>query len=77
MLINVQNINNKKIVETFEKAGVAQTEFINGVEQMRNPVEILKDLSKVFNSLSDSDPLRTEILTNIGQKYQADVCLAA
>lgn len=72
LLINVQNINNDKIVETFEKAGVAQTEFINGVEQMRNPVEILKDLSKVFNSLSESDPLRTEILTNIGQKYQAN-----
>ena len=72
LLINVQNINNDKIVETFEKAGVAQTEFINGVEQMRNPVEILKDLAKVFNSLSESDPLRTEILTNIGQKYQAN-----
>ena len=72
LLINVQNTNSDKIVETFEKAGVAQTEFVNGVEQMRNPVEILKDLSKVFNSLSDSDPLRTEILTNIGQKYQAN-----
>ena len=72
LLINVQNTNSDKIVETFEKAGVAQTEFVNGVEQMRNPVEILKDLSKVFNSLSESDPLRTEILTNIGQKFHAN-----
>ena len=35
LLINVQNVNNSKIAETFKKAGVAQTEFVNGVEKMR------------------------------------------
>lgn len=39
---------------------------------MRNPIEVLEDLAKVFNQLEESDPLRTEILTNIGQKYQAN-----
>lgn len=72
LLINVQNVNNSKIAETFKKAGVAQTEFVNGVEKMRNPIEVLEDLAKVFNQLEESDPLRTEILTNIGQKYQAN-----
>lgn len=72
LLINVQNVNNSKIAETFKKAGVAQTEFVNGVEKMRNPIEVLEDLAKVFNELEESDPLRTEILTNIGQKYQAN-----
>lgn len=72
LLINVQNVNNSKIAETFKKAGVVQTEFVNGVEKMRNPIEVLEDLAKVFNQLEESDPLRTEILTNIGQKYQAN-----
>lgn len=72
LLINVQNINNDKIAGTFKAAGVAQTEFINGVEKMRNPIDILEDLSRVFNSLEESDPLRTEIITNIGQKYHAN-----
>lgn len=72
LMINVQNINNDKIAGTFEKAGVAQTEFINGAEKMRSPIEIFKDLAKVFNSLEETDPLRTEILTNIGQKHQAN-----
>ena len=72
LLINVQNVNNSKIAETFKRAGVAQTEFVNGVEKMRNPIEVLEDLAKVFNQLEESDPLRTEILTNIGQKYQAN-----
>lgn len=72
LLINVQNVNNSKIAGTFKKAGVAQTEFVNGIEKMRNPIEVLEDLAKVFNQLEESDPLRTEILTNIGQKYQAN-----
>ena len=72
LLINVTNLNTEKIAATFEKANVAQTEFINGVEKMRNPIDILEDLSKVFNSLEESDPLRNEILMNIGQKYQAN-----
>lgn len=72
LLINVENINNAKIADTFKEAGVAQTEYVNGVERMRNPVDILKDLAVVFNSLEESDPLRTDILTNIGQKWQAN-----
>lgn len=72
LLINVENINNDKIAGTFKKIGVAQTEMVNGFEQMRNPIDILEDLAKAFNSLDESDPLRTEILTNIGQKWQAN-----
>ena len=47
------------------------TEFINGAEQLRDPVSILRDLAKTFNELDEADPLRAEILTNIGGKYQA------
>ena len=72
LLINVTSLNNAKIAGTCKQIDVAQTELVNGVEQMRNPIEILEDLAAVFNTLEESDPLRTEILTNIGQKYQAN-----
>lgn len=72
LLINLQNINNSKIVNTLDKAGISMTELKDGVEQMRDPISILEDLQKVFNSLDESDPLRSEILTNIGQKYHAN-----
>lgn len=72
LLINLQNINNSKIVSTLDKAGISMTELKDGVEQMRDPISILEDLQKVFNSLDESDPLRSEILTNIGQKYHAN-----
>lgn len=71
ILINLQNVNSSKITGTLEKANASMTEMVNGTEQLRNPIAILKDLAKTFNELDESDPMRAEILTNIGGKYQA------
>ena len=71
ILINLQNANSSKITGTLEKANASMTEMVNGTEQLRNPIAILKDLAKTFNELDESDPMRAEILTNIGGKYQA------
>lgn len=71
ILINLQNITSDKIVTTLNSANASMTEFINGAEQLRDPVSILRDLAKTFNELDEADPLRAEILTNIGGKYQA------
>ena len=75
LLINLQNISSSKITGTLDKANASMTEMKNGIEQLRNPIEILRDLAKTFNDLDEKDPLRAEILTNIGGKYQADCCL--
>lgn len=71
ILINLQNVTSDKIVMTLDKANASMTEFVNGTEKLRNPIDILRDLAKTFNQLDEDDPLRAEILTNIGQKYQA------
>ena len=75
LLINLQNTSSDKIVQTLKKANVSMTEMKNGIEQLRSPIAILEDLQKVFNSLDSKDPLKAEILTNIGQKYHANVCV--
>lgn len=75
LFINLQNINSSKIVETLNKAGASMTEIKNGSQQLRTPIQILGDLQKTFNKLGKSDPLRAEILTNIGGKYHAEVCM--
>lgn len=72
ILINLQNITSSKIVDTLDKANASMTEMINGAEKLRNPIVILRDLAKTFNQLDEDDPLRAEILTNIGQKYHAN-----
>ena len=71
ILINLQNVSSSKITGTLDKANASMTEMVNGTEQLRNPIAILKDLAKTFNELDESDPMRAEILTNIGGKYQA------
>ena len=72
ILVNLSNTSSTKVVETLQAAGASMTEYVNGVEQLRNPIDILRDLAKTYNSLEDSDPLKAEILTNIGQKYHAN-----
>lgn len=71
ILINLQNVTSDKIVTTLDKANASMTEMINGTKKLRNPIDILRDLAETFNELDEDDPLRAEILTNIGQKYHA------
>lgn len=71
ILINLQNVNSSKITKTLDKANASMTEMVNGAEKLRNPIAILRDLSKTFNELDEDDPLRAEILTNVGGR----ICL--
>lgn len=71
LLINLQNVNSSKITGTLKSAGAAMTEVVDGAESLRKPMDILRDLSKTFKTLDENNPLRAEILTNIGGKYQA------
>ena len=72
ILINLQNITSSKIVKTLDAANASMTEMVDGAEKLRNPVAILRDLAETFNKLDEDDPLRAEILTNIGQKFHAN-----
>ena len=71
ILVNLQNINSSKIVNTLNAVNASMTEMVNGTKQLRDPISILRDLAKTFNELDESDPLRAEILTNVAGKYQA------
>ena len=71
ILINLQNVTSSKIKDTLDAANASMTKFVDGTEQLRNPIEILRDLAKTFNQLSEDDALRAEILTNIGGKHQS------
>lgn len=71
ILINLQNVTSDKMVDTLNAANASMTEFVGGTEKLRNPIDILRDLAKTFNQLDEDDPLRAEILTNVGQKYHA------
>lgn len=73
IFVNLQNTASSKIQNTLEKAGTSMTTIVNGVERLRSPVAILKDLAKTYNELDKKDPLRSEITRNIGGKYYANI----
>ena len=73
IFVNLQNTASSKIQNTLEKAGTSMTTIVNGVERLRSPVAILKDLARTYNELDQKDPLRSEITRNIGGKHYANI----
>ena len=75
IFINLQNVASSKINNTLKDAGTSMTVMKDGIEQLRTPMEILKDLAKTYNELDEADPLKAQITTNIGGKHHADFCV--
>lgn len=73
LIASLQDTSSDRIVDTLSRANASMTEMVNGSEKLRSPISILQDLSKTFNQLNESDPLRTDILTTIGGSENADV----
>ena len=48
------------------------TEMANGSEQLKTPVELLKELAEAFNGLPEGDARREDILAGIGSGEHAD-----
>ncbi|MGE9950109.1 phage tail tape measure protein [Coprococcus catus] len=76
LFVNLQDTSNKKIVGTFEELGISQTKFINGSEQLKTPIELLRELADAYNSLPEGSELKADVLRNIGNKRQANVLSA-
>ena len=76
LLVNLQDTTNKQIVKTFEQAGISMTEFVDGSEKLKTPIELLKELSTVYNALPEGSTLRANILSDIGGKYHANTLSA-
>ena len=53
--------------------GVELTYVKDGMVNLRNPMEILKELAQVYNSLPDGSSKKAGILSDIGGNYRSDV----
>lgn len=73
IFVNLQNTQSDKIVKTFDSVGISMTEMVNGAEKLKDPIELIKELAKVYNSLDEGSPLRANIVNNLAGKYQANV----
>lgn len=73
LFVNLQDTTNKQIVKTFEQAGISMTEFVDGSEQLKTPIELLKELSEVYNAAPEGSTLKANILSDIGGKVYRNV----
>lgn len=76
LFVNLQDTTNKQIVKTFEQAGISMTEFVDGSEKLKTPIELLKELSEVYNAAPEGSTLKANILSDIGGKYRANTLAA-
>jgi TP901 family phage tail tape measure protein len=58
----------KKVEETLNDVGVATEEIVNGTAKLRDPIEILKELAKVYNSLPSDSVDKANIISDLGGK---------
>lgn len=62
----------KKVEERCHSLGVELEYVKNGVATLRNPMEVLKDLAEVYNSLPDNSAEKQGLIGDIGGKYHAN-----
>lgn len=72
LFVNLQNTQSSKIVDTFDSVGISMTEMVGDSKLLKTPIELLRELAEVYNSLPDGSEQKANILTNIGGKYHAN-----
>lgn len=81
ILLNIRQVSDEEEgidaegLTKYEKAcndlGVSLKETKDGVLSLRNPMEVLKDLSEQYEKLDDSDIKRTNLLNSVGGKLRS------
>ncbi len=62
----------KKVEARCHSLGVELEYMKNGIVTLRNPMEVLKDLAEVYNSLPDNSADKQGLISDIGGKYHAN-----
>lgn len=76
LFVNLQDTTNSSIVSAFDAVDVSMTKIVNGSKQLKTPIELIKELSVVYNSLPEGDEKRANILNDIAGKYHANTFAA-
>lgn len=66
----------KKVEERCHSLGVELEYMKDGVATLRNPMEVLKELSEVYNSLPDNSADKQGLISDLGGKYHANALSA-
>ena len=73
---NVELLDEKaleRVKDRCHSLGIELEYMQDGAKKMRNPIEILRELAKVYNSLPDDSAQKAGIVSDIGGKYRSNV----
>lgn len=59
----------KKAEKALNEVGVATEELVDGTAKLRDPMQILKELSDVYNSLPNDSAQKANIISGLGGKH--------
>lgn len=62
-----------KVESRLASLGIRMKETVDGIVRLRNPIEVLKELAKTYNSLPKDSAERANIISDIGGKYRGNV----
>lgn len=63
----------KKVEARCHSVGVELEYMKDGIAHLRDPIDVLKELAEVYNSLPDDSTEKAGILSDIGGKYRSNV----
>ena len=72
----LQNTAGGTAADTLHSLGISMTEMVNCSEQLKTPVELLKEVAEALNNLPKGDARRADILAGIGSGNHADTLSA-
>ncbi len=70
-IIDTQQL--EKAERTCSEVGVSLKTVKDGVMELRNPIDVLRELSEVYNSLDTMDARRASIISDIAGKHRSNI----
>ena len=73
---NVELLDEKaleRVKDRCHSLGIELEYMQDGAKKMKNPIDILRELAKVYNSLPDDSAQKAGIVSDIGGKYRSNV----
>ena len=81
ILLNIRQVSDEeegidaegltKYEEACNALGVSLKKTVGGVQELRDPMEVLKELSEEYNKLSDTDIKKVNLLNSVGGKLRS------
>ncbi len=76
IFVSLQDTTSPPVVAALDSVGVSMTKIVDGSEQLKTPIELLKELSAAFQALPEGSTQRASLVTDIGTDSHADTLSA-